>query len=219
MPRKTIRRGKRVQRKTRRRRSRAGALPPGNGPRANMLNNNNNQGVPPPNGIAPPNEQLPELHQLVEDGNLEGVDDYLQGLEKPPDVLNLADGIENMSPLMRAASNRNLEMVHLLLSYGADPNFIDGAGGNETALMYAIATPNGITMDSAAIVEALLHNANREDINFAFQPVNADPNIPNVTGHTALDAITNLIELNNPDPIMVSIQEQIVAAGGVSGEQ
>lgn len=158
----------------------------------------------------PPEYVLPILHQFVDQNDLEAVDDYLQASNNPIEELNMADEIEHMTPLMRAASNGHLEMVHFLLSYGADPNHVEGEGGNETALMYAIVAPNGVTPDTAAIVEALLNNANRQDINGNFIPVNADPNIANIADHTPLDAAIE----RGADPIMVQIQDLLRNRGG-----
>ncbi len=175
-------------------------------------------GYTPPGGEPmnnePPPEILPELHQLVEAGNLEGVDDYLQASATPIQELNEAENIEHMSPLMRAASNGNLEMVHLLLSYGADPNFIVGEGGNETALMYALASPNGITPDIGAIVDALLTNSQRLDINGQFVPQDADPNIPNIANHTALDVIDRIIAEGVTETLL-GIKANLIAHGAV----
>ncbi len=158
----------------------------------------------------PPPYILPVLHQLVDNNDLSAVDDYLQASETPIEELSTPDEVEHMTPLMRAASNGHLEMVHLLLSYGADPNHVVGAGGNETALMYAIVAPNGVISDTAAIVEALLTNSTREDINGIFVPVDADPNIPNIANHTALDAALAA----EADPIMRQIRDLIIEHGG-----
>ena len=158
----------------------------------------------------PPPYILPELHQLVDNNDLSAVDDYLQASATPIEELNTPDEIEHMTPLMRAASNGHLEMVHLLLSYGADPNQVIGAGGNETALMYAIVAPNGVISDTAAIVEALLTNSTREDINGNFVPVDADPNIFNIANHTPLDVALAA----EADPIMMQIRDLLIEHGG-----
>ncbi len=172
-------------------------------------------GGEPMNNGSPNNEELPELHQLVMAGNVDAVDDYLQAAANPIAELNEAENIEHMSPLHRAASNGNLEMVHILLSYGADPNFIVGEGGNETALMYVIASPDGITPDIGAIIEALLTNSQRLDVNGEFVPVDANPNIPNVANHTPLDAIENKIAEEGETEIMTSIRNMLIARGAV----
>jgi hypothetical protein len=166
----------------------------------------------------PPGEILPELYQLVEAGNVEGVDDYLQAAANPIEELNMEAGIEHMSPLMRAASNCNLEMVHLLLSYGADPNYVNGEGDNETALMYALVAPGGITPDIGAIVDALLTNAQRLDINGDFVPVNVDPNIIGISGNASLDVIDNAIA-EAATPTMLAIRANLIAHGAVYANQ
>jgi ankyrin repeat protein len=204
------RRRPRKQRKTRRRRRRGGAAPPANR-RNNMINNGMmNIGIIENNE---PDEYIPPiLHQFIDQNNLEEVINHLEASDNPIEELNTPDEIEHMTPLMRAASNNNLEMVHLLLSYGADPNAVNNEGGNETALMYAIATPDGVTLDTAAIVEALLNNANRLDINNNnnFIPVNANPNIANINNHTPLDVAIEM----GADPIMVQIQWLLRNHGG-----
>jgi hypothetical protein len=200
----TKRRRVKKQRKTRqRRRLRGAARPPGNEPNNMVLNvmMQNNE---------PPAYVPPILHQFVDQNNLEEVDDYLQASNNPIEELNTPDEMEYMTPLMRAASNGHLEMVHLLLSYGADPNHVEGEGGNETALMYAIAAPGGVNLDTAAIVDALLNNANRQDINGNFIPVNANPNIFNIANHTPLDVAIE----GGGDPIMLDIQNLLRNSGG-----
>ena len=219
---KTRRRTRRKIAKKRRtrRRLRGAALPRGNG------NNNNNRvyyvpaqplGNEPMNN-EPPAEILSELHQLVEAGNIGGVDDYLQAAVNPIEELNEAENVEHMSPLMRAASNGNLEMVHLLLSYGADPNYVNGEGDNETALMYALVSPNGITLNISAIVDALLTNSERLDVNGDFVPVNADPNIVGISGNALLDIIDNAI-IEAATPTMLAIRANLIAHGAVHANQ
>lgn len=212
--RKTRRRGKGRKRRTRKRCLRGSIV---------LRKNRNNKiygGMMTPLGgepmnNEPHNEDPPELHQLVEANNLEGVDDYLQASAAPVEELNEAENIEHMSPLMRAASNGNLEMVHLLLSYGADPNFIVGAGGNETALMYALVSPNGVTPDIGAIVDALLTNSQRLDINGQFVPEDADPNIPNIANHTPLDVVDRMIAEGVTETLL-HIRANLIVHGAVN---
>jgi uncharacterized protein len=50
--------------------------------------------------------------------------------------INTADGIENFTPLMNSAAEGNIEVVKILLKYGADTSITDDDG--DTAEAFAL---------------------------------------------------------------------------------
>lgn len=108
---------------------------------------------------------------------------------------------EDETALIRASDEGWLDIVKLLLKYGADPDLLDGRGF--TALMHAAIG------EELEIAKILIENGANVDV----RSYNGDPWI-NKDGNTALMTLSSLTEIwNDPDSKVVEITELLLNHG------
>lgn len=139
-------------------------------------------------------ENLIVLIEAVVEGDIEEVESLLESGIDP----NIID-IEGWTPLMWATQINNLDMINLLIEYGANPDIVDYYY-EETALIIATnnnyveaikillengADPNLIDSYGLTPLISAVSNSNSETIRTLLE-TGADPNISNIYGLTPL---------------------------------